>query len=162
MPLNTEHNQVILSWRTPEFIPHPKGKTWYLIAGILVLSLTAYAILTGSATMAIVFLLLGGVYYLTQNQKPKIIEIRLTQLGVQVGSAFYPYSMINSFWVVYDPPFVQRLYLRVGSKSFRHLKIELNDQNPVEVRHLLAKEVPEVEGGEESLTDLFIRLLRLQ
>src|SRR3989338_10331473 len=102
--------------------------------------------------MAIVFLLLGGVYYLTHNQKPKIIEIQMTQLGVQVGKDFYPYNMINAFWVVYQPPFVQRLYLRVGSKSFRHVKIELNDQNPVEVRHLLAREVPEIEGGEESLS----------
>jgi len=38
----------------------------------------------------------------------------------------------------------------------------LNEQNPVEVRQMLARELPEIEGGEEAMTDLFIRLLRLQ
>lgn len=157
-----EHNRIILEWETPEFIPHPKGAVWFLIMGMLVLGFTAYAVITGSATMAIVFLLLGGMVYLTHNQEPKIIRIRVSEMGISVGDKFYQYTSLNSFWIVYNPPFVSRLYLRLSNKSLTEIKVELNHQNPVELRRALTGELPEIEGGQEKLTDIFIRLLRLQ
>lgn len=157
-----ENVKTVLEWRTPEFVPHPRGPAWFLTAGAMVIALTAYAILTGSATMAIVFILLAGVYYLTHNQKPRIITVRVTELGVEVDGAFYPYNTVHSFWLVFKPPFIRRLYLNIGGKTPKQIKIELNDQDPVLLRRLLAREVPEIEGGEESLSDMFIRLLRLQ
>lgn len=156
------HNKELLAWKTPDFVPHPKGQTWISLAGAGLLALIVYALLTGSATMAIVFILVGGMYYLTHNQSPKIIDIKITELGIAVGNQFLPYNTINSFWVVYHPPFVHRLYIKIGSKGGRIVMIELNEQNPVEVRTLLAREVPEVEDREESFTDILIRLLRLQ
>ena len=156
------HNKVLLEWRTPEFIPHPRGKIWFIIAGILILSFVIYAILTNSATTAIVFIILTGVYYLTHNQEPRIISIKITELGISIDKNFYPYNTINSFWIVYHPPFVRTLNLRLGTKSFTQIKIELSEQNPVEVRQFLAKEIPEIEGAEESMIDILIRLLRLQ
>src|SRR3989338_3551599 len=98
-----EHDQVLMEWLTPEFMPYPRGATWFMIAGILVLSLISYAIFTGSATMAIVFILMGGAYVLTHNQDPKIIQVRITQLGIYVGDKYYPYNTINAFWIVFKP-----------------------------------------------------------
>jgi len=88
--------------------------------------------------------------------------VRITELGIDVGGKFYPYNTINAFWIVYNPPFVRRLYFRMGTKSFTEVKVELNHQNPVELRRLLAGEIPEIEGAQESVTDILIRLLRLQ
>jgi hypothetical protein len=156
-----DQNRLVLEWKAPEFIRPPKTPTWFMVAGILMLMLVAYALYTGSATMAIVFIVLAGVYYLTHSQQPRIISVKITQLGIYVEDQFYPYNMINAFWVVYHPPFVRTLNLRMGGKSGARLVVQLDDQNPVEVRTLLAKEVPEVEGQQETLTDILIRLLRL-
>jgi len=155
------HDKVLLSWRAPEFITHQKGKTWFLVAGIITLLLVIYAIYTNSATMAIVFIVLAGVYYLTHNQLPKVIDISITEMGVFVDKKFYPYNMINSFWIVYHPPYVHNLYLRLSGKAFTKVVIQLDAQNPVDVRRALAKEIPEVEGGSESFGEMLIRLLRL-
>ena len=155
------HNKVILQWKAPEYIIHQKGKTWFLIAGIITLLLVIYAIYTDSATMAIVFIVLAGVYYLTHNQIPKIIDISIAEMGVFIDKKFYPYNMINSFWIVYHPPFVHSLYLRLSGKTFTKLVIQLDAQDPVEVRRALAKEIPEVEGGSESISEMLIRMLRL-
>ncbi len=156
-----EHNRLLLEWRTPEFVRHAKGKNWFMAAGILTLCLVAYALYTGSATMAIVFIVLAGVYILAHNQEPKIISVKVTQLGVFVGDVFYPYNMIQAFWIVYHPPMVQTLNLRLAGKAITKVTIQLDQQNPVEVRTLLAKEVPEVEGQQETTTELLIRLFRL-
>lgn len=156
-----EHNRLLLEWQPPEFVRHPKGKNWYLGAGILMLGLVAYALFTGSATMAIVFIVLAGVYILTHNQQPKAIRVKITQLGVYVEDQFYPYNMIRAFWIVYNPPFVQTLNLSLVSRGGGKLTIQLDRQNPVEVRALLAKEIPEVEGQQETMSEVLIRLMRL-
>lgn len=156
-----EHNRLLLEWQAPEFIHHAKGRNWYLVSGIVMLILVAYALYTGSATMAIVFIVLTGVYILTHNQEPKMISVKITELGIYVGKQYQPYNMINAFWVVYNPPFVRTLNLRLAGKRGGRIAIQLNDQNPVEVRKLLAKEVPEIEGQQEPLTDVLIRLMRL-
>lgn len=155
------HNKLLLEWKAPEFISHPKGKRWFLLAGLLIVALIVYALYTDSATMAIVFIVLAGVYYLTHNQEPQIIDIRITELGIFADKKFYPYNQISSFWIVYHPPFVHTLNLKMGNKGGSRVVIQLNDQNPVDVRKALAKEVPEVEGEGESMPEIITRLLRL-
>ena len=155
------HNKLLLSWKAPEYILHQKSARWFIGAGVIMLMLIAYAIYTNSATMAIVFILLAGVYYLTHNQHPKVIDIKITELGIYVGEKFYHYHMINSFWVVYHPPYINTLNLRLAGKTLSKVVIQLDKQNPVEVRKALSKEIPEIEGEEEGLSDTLTRLLRL-
>ena len=155
------YNKLLLHWQAPEFITHQKGSTWYLIAGIVTLLLIIYAIYTDSATMAIVFIMFAGVYYMMHNQEPKTIDIKITELGIFVGKNFYPYNMINSFWIIYNPPYIHTLNLRLSDKTSSRVVIQLDVQNPVDVRKALAKEIPEVEGASESISDILIRLLRL-
>ena len=159
---DVDHNEVLLEWKTPEFIPVPRGPVWYMVASVIVISLVVYAIFTNSATMAIVFILLAGMFFMTHKKKPRIVDVKITKLGVFYDKTFYHYTAINAFWVVYHPPFVRVLYLRLGGKTYRLIKIELNHQNPTEVRHLLSKEIPEIEGMEEHPFDMLSRVLRLQ
>jgi hypothetical protein len=159
---NINRDKVLLEWKTPEFIPLERGPVWYSAASVIVVSLVVYAIFTDSATMAIVFILLAGMFFMTHKKRPRIVDVRITKLGVFYDKTFYHYTIINAFWIVYNPPFVRVLYLRLGGKTYRLVKIELNDQDPTEVRRLLSKELPEVEGMEEHTFDMLTRLLRLQ
>jgi len=156
------HNKVLLEWKTPEFMPLERGPVWYTAASVIIISLVVYAIFTDSATMAIVFILLAGMFFMTHKKSPRIVDVKITELGVFYDRTFYHYTAINAFWVVYHPPFVRVLYLRLGGKTYRLLKIELNDQNPTEVRRLLSGELPEAEGMEENVFDMLTRILRLQ
>ena len=155
------HNKLLLAWRAPEFISHPKSKKWFMIAGTIILALIAYAIYTDSATMAIVFIVLAGVYYMTHRQEPKIIDIKITQLGIFAGDTFYPYNMINAFWIVYNPPYVHAINLKLGGGTSRKITIQLDQQSPVAVREVLSGEIPEIEGQEEDMSDILTRVFRL-
>ncbi|MBI5412236.1 hypothetical protein HZA43_03600 [Candidatus Peregrinibacteria bacterium] len=152
---------VLLAWQAPEFISHPRGKLWYTVVGLLTAGIVVYSLITQSVTTAIVFLLLATVYVLTRNQKPRTIDIKITQLGIWVHRTFYPYNMIRSFWVVYTPPFVQTLNLEIAKKSLPHVAIQLNGQEPVPIHEILSKKIPEAEGREESLMEIVTRLFRL-
>lgn len=156
-----DHYQLLLFWKAPEFINHERSFKWFLGAGTLVLMLIVYAIISGSATMAIAFVVLAGVYYITHNQEPKIVDIHVTDLGIYVDETFYPYNQINSFWIVYHPPVVQTLNLRLSGKAGQKVVIQLDRQNPAELKNVLSEYIPEIEGQGESTIDSFIRLLRL-
>ena len=156
------HDKVLLEWKTPEFIPYPRTKTWYITASIIVFGLLMYAIFTGSITMLIAFVMIIILFLLTHNKQPKILDVQVTELGVKYGKDFYHYNTINSFWIVYHPPFVRIFYLRLGNgKSYKYVKIELNHQDPVKLRQLLGREIPEIEGMGERGFDIISRLLRL-
>ena len=119
-----------------------------------------HALYTNSATMAIVFIVLAGVYYLTHNQEAKIIDVEIRELGIFADNTFYPYNTIESFWIVYDPRYVRTLNLKLTNKKSK-ITIQLNNQDPAEVRRALSKEIPEMKGAQESFADNLIRLLRL-
>ena len=156
------HDKVLLEWKTPEFLPYPRSKTWYIVASIIIGGLLTYAVLTGSITMFIAFTMIIVIFMLTHKKQPKILDAQITELGVRHGKNFYHYNTINSFWIVYSPPYVRSFYLRLGGKSYTYVKIELNHQNPVELRNLIGKEVPEIEGMGERVFDIISRLLRIQ
>lgn len=156
------HNEILLEWMTPEFMPMHRSKLWYVIAGFVMLGIIGYAVYSESITMAVVFILLAGTFMMTNKQKPRMIKVKISNLGIEYDKQFYHYHNINAFWIVYQPAYVRSLYLRIAGKGFKYIKIELNHQNPVEVRDLLSKEIPEIEGAEERPIDIITRLLRLQ
>lgn len=155
-----KHDRILLEWKAPEFISHPRSKSWFLMAGIVVLALVAYAIYTNSATMAIVFIVLAGVYILTHYQEPRTIDMKITELGIYAGDDFYSYHAIESFWIIYHPRFVRELNLKFKHKTSK-IVIQLNAQDPAEVRRVLSKEIPEKEGAHESFSDVLTRVFRL-
>lgn len=159
---NMNEEDILLAWQTPEFVPMERTKKWYLITSIIVIALIAYAILSDSATMAVVFVLLAGMYFMVHKKEPRIVNVIITELGIFYDKQFYHYNTINAFWIVYNPPFVRALYLRLGGKAFKYVRIELNSQDPIKLRHFLSKELPEMEGVEERFVDILVRLLRLQ
>jgi hypothetical protein len=158
-----EHQTILLEWETPEFVPIPRGKTWYIVAGSVLALIVAYALFSGNITMALVFILVAIVFLLSEKKVPRDVTVTITDLGIYFDGKYYPYHHINAFWLVYHPPYVRALYLRLRvGKLYKHLKIELNHQKPQEVRQLLLKEVPEIEGAQEPIADLLARILRFQ
>lgn len=158
-----DHRTVLLEWETPEIASTPRGKTWYYVAGLVVTALVVYALVTDSITMAIVFVMIAVLFLLMEKKEPKMVNVIITDMGISYNGTFYPYHHINAFWMVYHPPYVRVLYLRLSNgRRYKILRIELDHQKPQEVRKLLLHEIPEIEGAQEPATDLIARILRLQ
>ncbi len=145
----------------PEYAHHEKGKTWYFIAGVVVLALIAYGLITGEYTMVIAVALLAGVYYILHNEPPKNMMVTITTLGIVIDQDFYQFSDIENFWIVYSPPNLKILYLRPFKKLASDIRLELMDQNPMVVRQVLQTQVKEVQGEGENMVDKMARILKL-
>ncbi len=158
-----DHRKTLYEWDTPEFIPMRRGRVWYLVATLIFAGLMAYAVMTGSFTMALAFIVIAVIFMWIEKREPKMVKVKITDLGIFYKGIFYAYHELNAFWIIYHPPYVQALYFRIQKKkAFVLMKIELNQENPVEIRTLLMKEIPEIEGAREPMIDIFARILKLQ
>ena len=153
--------KVILEWQAPEYIQYHKSKRWYVIAAIIVLIVAIVSLITGNWTMSLATITFAGVYlYLHKHHPPKIIKIKVTDMGIKVGKVFIPYSHMKAFWIIYHEG-MKTLNLSVMKSIYSDVVIHLNGQDPAEIRKILVSQVPEWEGKNERLSDVFLRLLRL-
>jgi hypothetical protein len=154
--------KAVFSWIAPEYLQHPKTARWWVYAGIVLLIAIIIEALTGSWTMILATVVFAGVYaYMHEFQPPRHTKIVLSDIGIKVGNQKIPYSGIESFWVLYEPPHTSTLNFRLRRQFFPDLVIELEDQDPASVREYLTSFVPELTNQKAKTTDLILRLLKL-
>lgn len=149
-----------ITWTAPEFVHYPKSLTWFVIIAIVGLVLVGYFLFQRDYLTATLFILLLAIVFYFGKAKPKHIKIQLDSQGLKLGDTRVPYSQIKKFWIVYDPPTVKILNFETQAYLNRFITLQLENENPVEVRHYLLEYLPEdLEKGEQ-LSDKISRGLR--
>lgn len=162
MPENqNQFGETLLIWEAPEYANHEKSKRWYLIAAVAALSVIVYALITAQYTMAIVFALLAAVYHLVHNHPAKNIMVQITTLGMVIDGEFYQFSDIAAFWILYQPPVIKKLQIRIRKRFLPDLSLEIMDQDPQIIRQVLEQKVSEIVGRTEHFSDKLARWLQL-
>lgn len=154
-------DKALLTWRAPEYHQHEKSAWWFIIAGMAAAVLIFYGIKTDGWTFSIAVAVFAAVYYLMHREQPPIVDVKISEAGVKVGHHIFPYSHLKYFWIIYDPPFVKRLYLRETSRFHPEVFISLEDTNPAQVRAVLSRHTEELKGKHEPFSDSLVRLFRL-
>ena len=156
-----DFNNAVIDWEAPDYIPHQKGWQWFFVAGACVVLLCVYAIITDNWTLLLAMLVLSAIYVWQHFQTPKNVKIIISKAGIKVGNKEFPYQNIRAFWVIYQPPFVKTLNIRFNAKLMSDISIHLEDQNPGNLREYLCSQIREIEGKEETFTDILIRIFKL-
>jgi hypothetical protein len=148
-----------VEWSAPEFKQHSKNKSWFMVIGLIAAGLFFWALLTKN----ILFALLIGLSYFSITafalKKPRDIRLSITPRGIKIDKTLYSFDNLKSFWIFYEPPEVKELSLRSKKVIMPYIKIPLSEQNPVKVRKILIKYLPE-RKHKESLIDNLARSLR--
>lgn len=135
----------LMSWDAPEFEVYEKSARWYLIAGVLVLAMAVWGLVSNSPIMSITFILIGIVGYIQLQRDPVVRTFSITTTGVLVGKELYPYENIKSFWIFYDPPHTKVVSLHTQAKFLPFVHIPLAGENPVAIHQTLTEYIPEIE-----------------
>lgn len=152
----------LISWETWEYPPYDRTKWWYVIAGIVGGSLILYAVLSANYLFAIIVLMMGVIILVNTLRHPERITVYITNLGVVVGTDFYPYKEIKDFSIIFDPPDVKILYVDFNSMWRPLIAVPLEVVNPNLLRDaILPYAFENLERENEHLTDLVRRLYKL-
>lgn len=153
-----EENNTI-EWTALEFDYYSKSKSWFVGFGIVAVLLALWGIWTKN----IIFVILIGLSYFTlvvfAFKKPRGVQFAITPKGVNVDENLYNYDDLKSFWIFYEPPEVTEISLHSKKIATPYIKIPLGDQNPVEIRRMLIKYIPEIKQ-ETSLADNLSRTIK--
>lgn len=152
-----EHSRdVLIHWRTEEFEKPQRGHRWHLFATFLLILVISFAVYMDAMVMAITFLLIGIVGYIYLDKKPRMLDFMITYDGVLAGKELYRFKNTESFWIFYEDG-LKSISLHTDGYLSPYIHIPLFDQDPVKIREILIKYIPE---KEQELT-LFDRLEKL-
>ncbi len=159
--LPSAFDNTAISWTAPEHIRHNRGKIWKVIVASLLIAAIVTGVVHQAWTFSLAIMVFAIVYYLVNREPTKDVEVSISDIGIKVGRRKYPFTRINSFWLVYEPPYTKSLHIRVDKDLVVDVSIQLCRQDPSEVREFLMEKIPEREGHNQSLTELFSRLLKI-
>ncbi len=156
------YGEEIHSWLIDEYERHERGPLWYAIAFIVGVGMVLYAMITQNFLFAIIVIMGGIIVGLSSMREPRRLLFQMTSRGVLVGDEFVPYKNLKSFWILYDPPHTKCLYLDFRNSITPHIRVALEDQDPLKVRSALLEFLHEESSREgEPISELLGRVLKL-
>lgn len=154
--------KAVFSWIAPEYHQHPKSIRWWVTAAVVLLIALILEAISGNWTFLAATLIFALVYWYTENHHPaRHTKIVISAMGIKVGHTTIPYSQIKSFWIVYNPPEVKKLYLRLDRNYLSDLVLELENQDPLAIREFLRNHLEELADRQETVSDFILRTFKL-
>lgn len=154
-------DEAVISWEAPEYVVHQKGPKWKITMLLLVAVVAGLSLYYDSWTFALAIVVFAAVYSLVHLEHPRDVQVKISEIGIKVGFRKYSFGKIKAFWIIYEPPFVQTLNLRVEGDFIGEITIQLAGQDPAKVREYLISKIPEMEGKSESFSDILVRLFKI-
>lgn len=148
-----------IKWTAPEFTKYKKSKKWFIFLWVISVALIITALAFANILLAIAILLACFVIYIYAKKEPKKINFLISEKGVKIDDKWHEYNDLKSFWIFYDPPEISELSLRSQKMTMPYIKIPIDKQNPVKIRRLLLRYLPEKKHN-ESVVDKWMRKIK--
>lgn len=152
-----------ISWEVDEIKKYPRNKTWYLVASIIALGLVVYALFDKNYFFALIIILASGlvVYFDNEPARRTLFTIKYNQF--ELGKNIFSFEKVRNFYIIYKPQEdLKKLFVEFKNPINHRLSIDLEDQNPVEIRNYLLQYLDEdLEKKHGPITEDLARLFRL-
>jgi len=110
--------------------------------------------------MAITFILIGIMGFITLEQAPAILHCAITEDGVIVNKELYAFENIESFWIVYEED-EKYLSLKTNGKLIPFVNIPFDDEDPNTLHEILSVYLKE-EKHDPTLIDTIEKMLHIR
>lgn len=138
---------------------YKKSLSWYLGALFLDIVLIGYSVWQKDwFVIAIVVIVSAILFWYTRSAKSEDVNCTITPLGIHLNERFYPFAEIHSFWIVYNNN-VKNLYFAFTKKYLPAIIVSIKETDPVTLRSVLLKKIPEQAKRGESLLDYITRIV---
>jgi hypothetical protein len=149
-------------WEAPSYLKYERGPRWYFFMALAAVALMSYAVYTANFLFAFIILLMAILLLLVGNKDPEKVLIQVGDNGIVWNGRLMLFQDLDQFAVVYQPPHSKILYVEARSPVVPRLRIELEDQDPLELRNHLRqfmRENLDLQG--EHMSDIVARLLKI-
>ncbi|MSR87442.1 hypothetical protein EXS70_04730 [Candidatus Peribacteria bacterium] len=159
-PASPEAPRLPLSWSAPSHYNYERSTRWYQVGGAAVAVASLYGILTGAWSVALVSVLVGGVYFLIRHEPMPVHEISIETDGLQFKGSFIPWSEFKDFWMVATPLYTE-LHITRKERLKGNIRIQTGDIDPTVIRAALSQYLTIREDQKEYPVDALLRICKL-
>jgi len=158
--IKPDYGEVHCSWKFIEFPNYERSQRWYLVYGIVIALILFLSIFTRNFLFALIVVMAAMIIALFHRTKGEV-EFLITEDGIMVNDRFYDYKDLKNFFIIYEPPQIKSLYFEPKSLLNPRIPINLEDQDPVQIREILKQYLQEDLNREyEPITDQLSRFLK--
>jgi len=150
---------VLYEWDAPEFTKYERDASWNAILAISSIALTIFFILTKNYLGAVVILFLTTLVYIHSRREPRTVHFTILPLGIEIDTTLHPFEELESFWIFYEPGEIKELSFRTKRLVTPVLGLPLGKTDPVAIRQILLKFLPE-QKQEEPIANVLARRLK--
>lgn len=148
----------ILTWSAVQNHHVKRGTLWYILAGITLVTLIVYSVITAAWTFTILIILLGGLYWKFHNEEPAEKTIRIWKRGFAIDTTWYDWHRFTGYWILQTKDFAE---LHLEKTKGGEVKIQTGDESVYEIHEKLSPLLPELEEKREHILDTIIRICKL-
>ena len=145
MSMATKKEPIV--WHAYEYLYREKSTDWYWAVSIIAISMAVTSILFNNVLFAVFIILAFATLMMYSNRKPRLLQVKLGDRGVEEGRTHYHYSSIESFWVE-DRHGVAKLIMKSKRKTLPYIIIPIVDTSADDVRDHIGQYLPEEEHTE--------------
>ena len=143
----------LLSWQAPTHEYTERSPDWYWALGLLALAASILSIFFGNILLAVIIGLGAVIAVMLALRPPRMCDISITEAGIHVDQALYPYRSLTTFWVDEESRDIPQLIVTTNSLLNPQLILPLEEHVAVEdVRTLLLEKIEEKEQHESALS----------
>jgi hypothetical protein len=121
----------------------PKTSDWFLILGILTLSIAIASILLGNALFGVLIFIAGLVMALLAMKEPKIVSYAVTQRGIRIDDKLFPYTTLHAYYIDEDAVDGPELLIKSEKMFMPLLVLPLPEDTLDTIEDIIAERLPE-------------------
>lgn len=150
----------LFEWSALTHHGYERGSRWYMVAGGVAGLIACISLLTGAWSVAVVTVVIAGLYYFSRKHEAPLHRIRIDSTGFLFDDTFTTWRNCVDFWVVQTPTFSELHILRKEG-SPREAILQTADINITVLRSTLSQYLPIRADQRERLLDALLRLCKL-
>lgn len=155
----SQASNLLYSWSYED--TKDRSPVWYIIALAVWIGLVVWWFISRQYGMSIIVMLAWGVYYFLENNSEDRVEVRITELGINVQWNFYDYSKISGYALVYQWESAVYLRLIMKKRGITTLNIGLSNTDAAQINAILPSYIEENERQEITLSEKITQYLKL-
>lgn len=134
---------------------------WYIIALSFVIWISIWWFFTKQYWLSFITLLISWLIYFVDNNSEDTIIVTITELWIKISWAFYDFTSVESFWVVYKWEEAILLRLNLKRKWLKNIDVKVNNDNISDIQNILLNYIEETPRIELTFSEKMIHLLKL-
>ena len=159
-----DSGEKVFGWVAHDYHPHKRGIVWYVVFSLIFFGGAIWACFTDPRwgwVTAFSLCIVAAIYLFIHRDGDQDHEVQIFGKGLLIdGRRFIHWEKISHFWFIYDGE-VAIINFDLKKTPDTPIKLQMGEVTPDEFRTVLTNLVPEAEGKEESVFDLWIRVLKL-